>query len=152
MNHKSSTGLLLALVCAAAFGQVQEDVPAAGSAVLPPPQTVNGITYVCGGIGSDEAEQMKQSAAKYDLMLTFATPGGAFLSDVKVDIADARGQALLTTVCNGPIMLVDLPREGRYRVRGELAGNAASGTALLRRGDRGKPLHLTMPGAQGASG
>ncbi len=146
MTSKSIATLFVALMCSAPYGQAQEATP------LPPPHTENGITYVCGGVGSDEAAQMKQAASKYDLMLTFATKRGDYLSDVKVEIADARGHALLTTVCDGPIMLVDMPKQGRYVVRGEMAGHAVSGTALLGPGARGKPLHLVLPGAGDTSG
>ena len=40
------------------------------------PQTVNGVTYLCGGVGADEAKFMKRSAREYDMMLTFATKRG----------------------------------------------------------------------------
>ena len=40
-------------------------------------QTQNGIDYVVGGIGKEQAEAMKVAAHHYDLMLTFATDGGS---------------------------------------------------------------------------
>ncbi len=134
----------LTLACVAGLGQAQE-----GATALPQAQTQNGITFVCGGVGSEEATQMKQAASQYDLMLTFATKTGNFLSDVQVDIADARGRTVLNTVCDGPIMLVEIPRDGRYIVRGALAGHVVSGVAQLRSGTRGKPLHLVLPDGGG---
>jgi hypothetical protein len=86
------------------------------------PKTENGVTYLCGGVGRDEAAMMKRSAARHDLMLTFATRKGAYLADVKVEIDDAKGNPILHTTCDGPIMLVDLPRSGNYRIRSSAEG------------------------------
>jgi hypothetical protein len=136
---------LISLVCVAAFGLAQqEDQPGAGGA-LPEALTQNGISYMCGGVGSDEAESMKHAAKQHDLMLTFATREGHFLSDVNVEIDDARGRALLNTTCGGPIMLVDMPKGGRYRVRAELNGMQESGTVDIRPRVKGKLLALVWP-------
>lgn len=111
------------------------------------PVTENDITYLCGGIGSDEAAQMKQAARDYDLMLTFAARNGSYLADVNVDIADARGQSLLKTTCDGPMMLVDLPRSGSYKIRAETGGHAVTRTARIQSRDRGKAVAMVWPRA-----
>lgn len=86
------------------------------------PQTENGITYMCGGVGQLEQAFMKQEANKYDMMLTFATSKGAYLADVNVDIRDGSGGSVLQTSCDGPIMLVNLPKAGKYQVRADAGG------------------------------
>lgn len=86
------------------------------------PVTQDDVTYLCGGIGDEEVAYMKQEAKGYDLMLTFAARDGAYLADVDVDIKDARGNSVLQMACDAPILLVDLPRSGTYRVRAETAG------------------------------
>ena len=86
------------------------------------PVTEGDITYLCGGVGQDEIAYMKNQAKNYDMMLTFAARNGAYLADVDVDIRDARGNSVLETTCDAPILLVDLPRSGNYRVRAETAG------------------------------
>jgi hypothetical protein len=96
--------------------------PAAPLAVLTP-VTENDITYLCGGVGQEEAAHMKQAARDYDLMLTFAARDGSYLADVNVDIADSGGKSMLKTVCDAPIMLVDLPRSGTYRLKAETGGH-----------------------------
>lgn len=151
MDHRYMFAALMSLICSAAAAQAQQANPGDANA-LPQATTQNGITYVCGGVGSDEAEKMKRAARDYDLMVTFATKQGAYLSDVEVDIADTRGHSLLNTTCEGPIMLVDLPKGGRYHIRGKLDGQATSGTAHLGRGTRGKPLHLVVPAGERRSG
>lgn len=87
------------------------------------PQTQGNVSYMCGGVGQNEAEYMKQAARDYDVMLTFASRSGAYLADVDVSIANARGETVLETRCEGPIMLVSLPRAGTYRVHAETAGH-----------------------------
>lgn len=86
------------------------------------PVVQGDVTYLCGGVGEDEEAFMKQEAKGYDLMLTFAARNGAYLADVNVDIADAKGNSVLQATCDGPIMLVDLPRSGSYRVNADAAG------------------------------
>lgn len=83
----------------------------------------NDITYLCGGIGDEEAAYMKSEAPSYDLMLTFAARDGAYLADVHVDIADAAGRTVLQARCDSPLMLVDLPRAGSYRIRADAGGH-----------------------------
>ena len=57
-------------------------------------QTQNGIDYVAGGIGKEQAEAMKVAAHDYDLMLTFATDGGKYLADIDLQIEDMNGKTL----------------------------------------------------------
>ena len=151
MDHRYMFAALMSLICPASAAQAQQANPGDANA-LPQATTQNGITYVCGGVGKDEADRMKQAARDYDLMVTFATKKGAYLSDAQVAIDDARGRPLLTTTCDGPIMLVDLPKGGRYHVRSEMEGQATSGIAVLGRGTKGKPLHLVVPAEQSRSG
>jgi len=83
------------------------------------PQTENDITYMCGGVGEEQEAFMKQSKGDYDLMLTFATRTGAYLADVDVAIKDAKGKQVLNTKCGAPILLVNLPRSGKYQVEAQ---------------------------------
>jgi hypothetical protein len=95
---------------------------ASATLAMPSPATQGDVTYLCGGIGADETAYMKREAKGYDLMLEFAARDGAYLADVDVDIRDARGDTVLQTACDSPILLVALPRSGNYRVRAETAG------------------------------
>ncbi|MGV3741088.1 MAG: hypothetical protein ACO1NO_02125 [Burkholderiaceae bacterium] len=109
------------------------------------PVTENGITYLCGGVGLDEADYMKREARNYDFMLTFAAQNGSYLANVNVDIADARGQSLLKATCDAPMMLVDMPQNGNYLIRAETAGQTASRTVQVRDGRQGKAMTLIWP-------
>jgi len=111
----------------------------AGAGLQPPPSpiarlkpvTQDDITYLCGGIGEEESNFMKQEAKDYDLMLTFATRRGAYLADVDVDISDAGGNSVLELACDSPILLVDLPKSGTYKVRAEAAGYTLNKTVRV---------------------
>jgi hypothetical protein len=86
------------------------------------PVVTNDITYLCGGIGEEETSFMKQEAKGYDLMLTFVARDGAYLADVNVTISDPQGTPVLQARCDSPMLLVDLPKSGNYRVTADAAG------------------------------
>ncbi len=97
----------------------------------PQQQVANGVAFMCGGVGSDEAQLMKSEAPNYDLMLTFAARDGSYLADANVEITDARGTQVFKTTCGAPILLVDLPKSGNYRIRSEIGGQTVSRTAYV---------------------
>lgn len=107
------------------------NVPPAGPVQTLTAKTENGVTYLCGGVGKDEAAYMKQTARDHDLMLTFATRRGDYLADVKVTIENARGEPVLQTTCDAPIMLVDMPKSGTYRIHAEAGGYRQDRTARV---------------------
>lgn len=91
------------------------------------PRSEGDVTYLCGGIGDEETNYMKQTAAgDYDVMMTFAAQSGNYLANVGVKIADARGNTILNTTCDAPLMLVDLPRAGSYRIQADVNGHQIS--------------------------
>jgi hypothetical protein len=94
-------------------------------------QNENGISYISGGIGQEEIDAINAASKNYNLQLTFAEKNeGGFLSDVKVQIQDARGRTVLQTVSDGPKLLVKLP-QGKYKVDAELANKKISRLANL---------------------
>jgi hypothetical protein len=85
---------------------------------LPPEETQGAVTYRTGGIGHEEATAMRRAEASYPLSLEFAAraePRAWFLANVEVTIKDHRGDAMLKTYSDGPILLAKLP-DGRYTV------------------------------------
>jgi hypothetical protein len=110
------------------------------------PKNENGFTYLCGGVGADESAQLKKAARNYDMMLTFATRKGNFLSDVKVDVKDAKGSTELQTTCGGPIMLIDFPKNGTYHIHADYGGYTLDKTARVQaKGRSHASLVLTWP-------
>jgi hypothetical protein len=98
---------------------------------LPQEQTQNDVAYLCGGVGQEEASYMKQQARNYDLALTFATRTGAYLADVDVNIKNTKGDDVLQAKCDGPMLLVNLPKSGTYRIRAETSGYSLNRTAKV---------------------
>lgn len=92
--------------------------------------------YVCGGIGLDDQQRMKDEARGRDLMLTFATTTGSYVADVAVQIRNSRGATVIDVNCDGPIMLVDLPAAGRYRITARYGDLAREQAVTVTKGKR----------------
>lgn len=100
-----------------------QDAPAA--------QTQNGVSFISGGVGQDDADAMRAAAGRYNLHLLFAISGsGDYLSGVHVTIRDRQGQTLVDTAADGPFFLAEL-KPGRYRITADNAGAAKSVTVAV---------------------
>ncbi|CAI8917642.1 Carboxypeptidase regulatory-like domain-containing protein [Pseudomonas sp. IT-347P] len=89
--------------------------PVDSAAVQVQQQQQNGVTYVAGGIGEDEAKAIQQSTG-YNLHMTFAVgEQDEYTADVDVTIQQSSGQTLLTLNHTGPLVYVQLP-PGKYTV------------------------------------
>ncbi|HCS45365.1 MAG TPA: hypothetical protein DIW52_21480 [Pseudomonas sp.] len=78
-------------------------------------QEQNGITYLSGGVGEDEAKAIQQTTG-YNLHITFAIgPENKYVPDVDVAIQKAQGQTVLNLSQAGPLLYVQLP-PGNYTV------------------------------------
>lgn len=89
--------------------------PVDGSGVQVERQEQNGITYLSGGIGEDEANAIQQTTG-YNLHMTFAIgTENKYIPDVDVVIEKAQGQPVLTLNDAGPLVYVQLPA-GKYTV------------------------------------
>lgn len=98
--------------------------------------TASGVSYVSGGVGTASIDRIKSLAGGFNLKLVFAGASGAYLTDVRVNIADSTGRTLLDIPSEGPWFLAKLPR-GDYRIVATFAGNAVKqrvsiGTEKLR--------------------
>jgi hypothetical protein len=129
----ANTALALALaVCLA---------PAATQAAAAQPKEQNGISYINGGVGTDEQNAMRALKADYNLRLTFATKQtGAYRSDVQLDIADAKGASLLSVPNTGPMFFARLPA-GTYKISASAEGKTFRRTVKLGNGTKEMTLH-----------
>lgn len=82
---------------------------------MPQIQQQGDVSYVSGGVGSDESKALQHAQSQWPLALRFTGPGSDFLADVHVQIVDAHGTDALTATSRGPYMLVKL-RPGHYIV------------------------------------
>jgi hypothetical protein len=113
--------------------------PAASFAAQPKEQ--NGVSYINGGVGTDEQNAMRALKADYNLRLTFATKQtGAYRSDVQLDIADARGTSVLSVADTGPMFFAKLP-PGVYRISAAAEGKTFKRTVRLGTGTKEMTLH-----------
>jgi len=86
-------------------------------------QTISGVSYVSGGVGTESIDRLNSLAGGFNLKLVFAGKSGAYVSGVRVSIADATGRTLLDAASEGPWFLAKLP-PGNYRIVASFAGNA----------------------------
>ena len=84
-------------------------------AQLPAAQEQNGITYITGGVGTDEAHAFQSVRGQYNLQLTVTMKDGTFLADIPVKVINSRNQTVLDTTTDGPYLFAKLPA-GRYQV------------------------------------
>ena len=79
------------------------------------------VSYLTGGIGSSEAESMREAAKDYALEIVFVQKlkeQEEFISDVKVQIQDTQKNMVLDVITEGPFLLVNLPN-GKYVITAE---------------------------------
>jgi hypothetical protein len=88
-------------------------------------QQQGNITFVGGGAGDDDRNALKQVENQYNLRLLFAARNGDYLADVAVTLSDARGNAVLDTIADGPIFYAHVP-PGRYRLTVSNQGQSQS--------------------------
>ncbi|MGF0241536.1 hypothetical protein ACQR3P_19990 [Rhodococcus sp. IEGM1300] len=90
-------------------------------------QDQNGIAYLSGGIGEDEAKAIQQ-ATGYNLHMTFSIgPEGKYVPDVDVVVQKAKGETVLKLNQAGPLVYVQLP-PGKYTVAATRNGKVQHNT------------------------
>ncbi|MGS7249741.1 carboxypeptidase regulatory-like domain-containing protein [Pseudomonas anuradhapurensis] len=123
-NHHYALGaaLLVALALPWTLAAAADlNAPIDMQAVQLQPQEQNGVRYLQGGIGQDEANAMRKTPG-YDLHVELSTgPEGKFQSGASVDIQNAQGQPVLSIPDAGPLLYVQLP-PGKYKVTGNAQG------------------------------
>lgn len=95
----------------------EREVPPVQDKVKGPTELSNpsNIRFLSGGVGADEQQRLAAAEADYPLKITFARKDGSFVSDVRVNFSDEKGNDVLQIVTDGPILLVDL-KPGTYIV------------------------------------
>ena len=94
------------------------------SAFAQPPKiisTKNGMQYMTGGIGEEDAGAMRAQAKKYTLNLLFSEgTSGRWVTDANVNIYDEASNLVFRIIQAKPMLYVNLPA-GTYTI---LANNA----------------------------
>ncbi|MES3707158.1 carboxypeptidase regulatory-like domain-containing protein [Pseudomonas putida] len=123
-NHHYALGAALLITLAMPWtlaAAADLNAPIDMQAVQLQPQEQNGVRYLQGGIGQDEANALRKTTG-YDLHVELSTgPEGKFQSGATVDIQNAQGQPVLSVTDAGPLLYVQLP-PGKYKVTGNAQG------------------------------
>lgn len=107
-------------------------------APMPKIQQYGSTQFISGGIGVDECRSLQTEACNWPLQLMFSEVQsgktvGAWVSDVDIKITDKDGNSVLSTITEGPIMLVKLP-PGFYQVTANYLGKLATRTITIQDG------------------
>ena len=123
-NHHYALGAALLFTLALPWtlaAAADLNAPIDMQAVQLQPQEQNGVRYLQGGIGQDEANALRKTKG-YDLHVELSTGAqGKFQSGASVDIQSAQGQPELSVTDVGPLLFVQLP-PGHYKVTGNAEG------------------------------
>lgn len=94
-------------------------------------ETVRTTTFVNGGVGKDEAAQMRRMASEWPLRMTFTERrDNEFVAGVALLVTDQRGAPVLLLQSAGPMTYVMLPA-GRYRIAATFKGVTESREVTL---------------------
>jgi hypothetical protein len=98
----------------------------AGSTLAATQGRQGDVTFINGGVTSDEADAMRAEASRHPLEITFArrgeTPGrNEFVAEAQLRMLDAQGRVVLDRPGSGPIVLADVP-PGSYTIEATYNG------------------------------
>ena len=137
INKRFTRGRTLA--AAVLFGAGALAALSSAHAIYNPPirMSPQGVEYMAGGIGSEEAEFMEMVAPRWAATLAFGVKGGRpadFAAEVKVLVRDtASGKPVLDVRSSGPFLVARLA-PGSYTVEAALAGQAMTQPLAVREG------------------
>lgn len=118
------------LPCAILLCALASQAAPAADAPLPAVQQQGAVSFITGGIGSDEASAFRAAARQYNLRLTFAALSGEFFAGVKVVLRDAKGNTVAEAVSDGPYLYFIVP-PGKYQVTADNLGQVQSRSAVV---------------------
>src|SRR5258708_11853804 len=98
-------------------------------------QVIGGVAIACTGIGQEKHDPRWLA---YPIQVEFARPGGAYLADEALSVADHAGRTLASVGCEGPWILLRPQARGNYTFKGW-----GPGAAL---GPRSGALHIPAKG------
>jgi hypothetical protein len=126
---------------------------AAHAVYNPPIHMSNGVEYMSGGVGSEEAELMETVSPRWPATFEFAVKEGKrseFAAEVLVTVRVASGQVVLSQVAaDGPFMVARL-EPGRYEVEATLSGKTLKQEVEVTAG-RGTRTLFVWPAGTGLS-
>lgn len=99
-------------------------------------KTAQGESYVTGGIGASELDDLEKRRHGFSLrVLTAAKGSGAYLADAVIRIIDGAGKTVLDTTADGPWLYVKL-NPGDYKVTATYKTQVRQQATKIRANDR----------------
>jgi len=101
--------------------------PAPAAPVAPtlkPAAAPGGLSYVSGGIGEAEQQELKAREGEFNLKLVFTLVEGNYVTDVSV-VVSAKGKRIIEHVAQGPFFMARLPA-GEYTVSAAYEGRTVT--------------------------
>jgi len=134
--------LLLALAtvlpCAPLSAQeVTEEVARQNTAEAPQ----EDFSWMSGGIGDEALQEMRRTAAAYNVHVLFSDRQGHYLANVPFAVVGRDGRQIYSGVSDGPMLYLRLPG-GAYRVSAEIDGIWQN--RAVRAGGKGRPARLSF--------
>lgn len=105
----------------------------------PSRHAINEIPYTSGGIGSDDMLRLKDASSNYNLKVICTLNSGHYLSDVVIQIKDAKGELILDTLSEGPVFLAKL-EPGNYTIEASVRNEPFSKKVTIGKADKSGKL------------
>jgi hypothetical protein len=106
---------------------------------------LNGISYISGGIGTDEAATVRGMAQQFNVRMHFIdSTDSSALSDVTVTLFNARREIVLLVLSEGPYLYMNLPR-GAYRAVIRYGGSIVSKSIAVTGSSTGIDILFRFP-------
>jgi hypothetical protein len=94
-------------------------------AQLPPTKTQGSISFITGGIGSDQSNAMFAAAKNWSVLIEMSqidgSGRGAWIAGINVRILDSKQKIVLEAVSDGPLILLNAPA-GQYEIEASYQG------------------------------
>src|SRR5580704_11840043 len=105
-KHRIQTAAMAGIIAAALALPALAD--AEGFGVLQPKQEGN-VTYITGGIGDSEVDQLKAQSGNYNFQMINSDPTGHYTADTNLVIQSKDGREVIRVDNAGPLFYAQLP-------------------------------------------
>ena len=99
------------------------------------------VTYITGGIGDSEVDQLKSQEANYNFQMINSDPTGHYTADTDLVIQSKDGHEMIRVNDAGPLFYAQLP-PGVYTV--EATHDGRTETKTIRISAKGQPAKAVM--------
>ncbi|AOX99725.1 hypothetical protein [Jeongeupia sp. USM3] len=77
--------------------------------------SAQGIAYISGGVGDEEASAIRAAAGDYNVRLLLTGKQGQYLANAHIQVLDAKGKPVVDATADGPYFYMKL-KPGKYQL------------------------------------